>query len=358
MIYYITFLVYYLGGIYNVLSSNKKYVWALFVVFLLWLIFHDGFRWEIATDWDKYYAFFQDCLNSNPEELEVGYVWTNQIVRLMTDDYSIYVLGHAILINVFIFLFIKRYSPYPLFSIFVFYFLMLSYLGMNRQYFAVVICLYSIRFILENKKLPFLISIAIAFLFHKSCIIFLPAYFLNKKFKTSWIVLLLSVSVLISLMGLWDSLIMIVMNFVGDEYMLGKANAYMGRNVRTDVIGMLLGVCKRLIWLFLLLKFNDGIKKKYGYQLIFNIYVVGIAAYLMFNGSLFQIIVDRGIIYYNIMEIVLLAYVITIFKGIVSKFIMCLVLGIYGLIIMGNGFDFYLSYGPDIFIPYRSILFE
>ena len=52
-------------------------------------------------------------------------------------------------------------------------------LNMCRQSLAMSICLFSLPYILDKKMIKFLMCMFLAFLFHKSAILFIPLYFIN-----------------------------------------------------------------------------------------------------------------------------------------------------------------------------------
>ncbi|HCE47565.1 MAG TPA: EpsG family protein, partial [Prevotellaceae bacterium] len=116
----------------------QKYVSRIFFFSLCWLVLHDGLRWFIATDWDVYYRFFRYCLlvKGDAVYFEPGYVLLNKIVRTVTDQYTVFLLLHAVIVYSLIGSTIYKYAAYPLLSLALLYAMMLGYLGMNRQYIA------------------------------------------------------------------------------------------------------------------------------------------------------------------------------------------------------------------------------
>ena len=70
-----------------------------------------------------------------------------------------------------------------------------------RQCLAMCICLCSYRFIQERKLLPFLILVALAFVFHKSSIVFAASYFIYSRKLKYWNIILY---VLIAIVFLLD----------------------------------------------------------------------------------------------------------------------------------------------------------
>lgn len=356
--YTFAFVLLYCLGFYNcIIASEKKKLGACLFIAFFFLVFHDGFRWEIGTDWDNYIRYFSTCLYVDDSEYEIGYVLLNKLLYSISDNYSLLLILHAILIYAAFFYTFKKYSPYPLFSIFMFYCLMLTYLGMNRQYLSLVICYLAIPYIIKRKFIGFAGCIILAYFFHHSAILFIPAYFLCKECDTRFYFSILVVAILISLSGVINKIPITPLYLIDDD-LASKADFYFGAGQEeVNLFSSILGILKRGIWIFLLLKFRASIKKGIGFELFFNLYFISVVLYLLFNGSMFQIIVARGLIYYNLFEVIMLPYLLQVFSNKYSKIIFYTFIALYGLYQMEKGMDYYASFGTDLYRPYKSILF-
>ncbi|MDR2009379.1 MAG: EpsG family protein [Bacteroidales bacterium] len=352
--YLFTFLLLFGVAFYEI-NREKDIKYKPFLIILVgWLIIHDGLRWGIGTDWTPYYKFFQSFLQSGEYQyFEVGYTFLNKLVYFYTDNYSVFLVLHAIIVYGLIAISIYKYSVNPLVTLFIFYCLMLSYLGMNRQYIALAICIFSFQFIFNKKIIPFILCIATAFLFHRSSLIFLPAYFLHRVISPKIIIYTLVVALGISASN--------IINHIpsGFFYLFGhtigqRMEGYygIGENV---FIYSLLGTLKRCFWIFFALIFSKWIKNKDEYYHFFlNLYFLGAILYVIFNNTILQVIVGRGLIYFNIGEIFLIPYLLSIFRQ--RRIALCLV-AVYCAIIIEKGFNTYKEkLGVDIFRPYNSAL--
>ena len=355
--YIFTFSILFFSAFVDVFLKKGKYYLLVCVAILCWFIFHDGFRWGIATDWNSYYNFFTNCLIIDNSGMEVGYVLLNKCIRSITANYSVFLIFHAIVVYSLISKSVIKYSVGPLFSFFLFYCLMLSYLGMNRQYIAFAICIYSYRFIFERKFIAFLLCILFAFLFHKSSIMFFLAYFLNRQFSTKVILSILFFVILISLLGIMNK-IPISFLYLFDESAGDKMAFYLQSDNFTNIYFSILSLIKRSFWVIIAIAYKKGIKNKDEYfDFFFNSYFLGVIIYILLNNTVFQVIISRGLLYYNIAEIFLIPYLLTVFKNGISKFIMFFLIVIYGYLIIEKGFNFYKeNLGIDIFRPYNSVL--
>lgn len=355
--YLFTFFLLFFFAIDDVFLKKGNYKPALIFFAILWLILHDGFRWGVGTDWKAYHDFFINSLEPNAKKFEIGYNLINELVRVFTANYSAFLILHALIVYILISYSIVKYAVNPLFSIFFFYCLMLGYLGMNRQYISFAICIFSYQFIFKRKLIPFLLCIAIAFLFHSSAILFVFAYFLNKKFPTKYIVALLLLFFSISISGIINklplNLFFLLSDSIGEKAIFYKENQFLDTNIIFTVLALL----KRFIWIILGMVFYKQIKNRDSYfDFFFNIYLVGTLIYILFNNTLLQIVVARGVLYYNIGEVFLIPYILTIFKNDITKKLMFALIAAYGFLTIQKSINFYKSdLGVDIFRPYNSV---
>lgn len=120
-------------------------------------------------------------------KFEAGWCYLSYFLSKMFDHHIVlFIVTSGIIVGSHAFL-SWRYSTMPLLSLFLFFFFDYgNSLFVLRQHTAMSICLLTIPLILERKIFKFFLIISIAFLIHKSALIFLGAYFiyplkLNKK---------------------------------------------------------------------------------------------------------------------------------------------------------------------------------
>lgn len=321
------------------------------------LVLQDGLRWEIGTDWNNYYKYFNYCLVFDEQGFEIGYKILNILIRSITDSYSIYLIIYAIIFYAIIFRSTKKYSIDPLLSIVVLYYLTLPYLGMNRQFFAVAICLYSVTYIIQKRPLYFILTIAIASCFHISAVLFSIAYSLKRIYSLKFYLIIIIIACIANLMCI-ASRIESLLPFAG-LFIRNKLDLYTSLGETNTLIGSITGIIKRLIWVILALLVSSSIKGKDrgNFYLFFNIYLMGCCFYLLFNNSIFQIFVSRLTIYFNLFEILLIPYIFKLFKSKPNKAIALIILFCYGVLTLGKGIDSYIPIvGYDIFRPYKAII--
>lgn len=353
----ILFALFAFAEIFSKNNPNKPVVW--FVCFCL-LVFHDGFRWETGTDWIPYYDYFMNCFEPNNQGVfEVGYELLVRSIRLFTEEYSVYLIIHALIFYSLIFVAIRKYSVSPFVSLFLFYCSTLPLLGMNRQFLAVAVCLFSIQFVVQKKTLYFLVAMVVAVLFHKSALIFLIVYFLNKELKPPVYLMLFLIVIVISFSGVINKLPLQLFVLAGDSA-VDRMDEYADKFIYGEQLSLLnsiLGVLKRILWLVILFAFSKYVKNRNQYfTILFNMYFLASLLYIVFNNTILQIVVSRGLSYFSLAEIFIIPYVLTIFKNNVGKICIFFLMLTYSTLMMKKGINSYSKPGEDsIFYPYKGL---
>lgn len=115
-------------------------------------------------------------------DYEFGYQMAQKIVSLFTESFNVWLFIVAFFVYILLGKFIFRYSK-------SFFFSYLLFIGMGffdfslsgiKQTIAIIIILYSYKYILSRNFVKFLTMILFASLFHLSAVVFLPMYFLSK----------------------------------------------------------------------------------------------------------------------------------------------------------------------------------
>lgn len=365
MIYTLYFILFSIFAFLNcfVIKQNRGNIYLLLIISFFLLVFQDGFRWDVGTDWGPYYMYFEQCntVQSDSDEFEIGYVLLNKIINTFTDNYTVFLVVHALLLYFSVFYFIRKISLYPLLSVLLYYAFMNANMGMNRQFLALMVALISVRFILQREIIKFSICIIVGFLFHSSILLFFPAYFLCSKLSMKVILVLLFLGIVISISGVIN-LIPFELLFVFDDRMAFKMDTYTSAGVaNVSLINTILALYSRVIWLVILLifrdKYNDDFECKDKFNLCFNLYLVSIFFYMIFNGSILQIIISRGLIYYGIFAVIAIPYVFTCFKGNANKLIAFSMIVFYAWIMFAKNMNAHIDTVGDIFNPYTNVLF-
>lgn len=355
-IYIITIVIFFLFSNMEISGAgSKKKSIMLFMMFCI-LVAQIGLRWEMGTDWTPYRNHFEQehtwesVLLNVIIGFELGYgifVW---FIHSISDSYTVFLIIHALIFYILIFKANLQLVTYPIFNLLLFYGLMMGLTGSNRQLLALAICLYSLKFAIMKKLMPFLLCMFVAMLFHTSAILFSIYYFLNRDLKKQMIFILLAISIVIGFSSIPLYLFNGIASIFG-ETLSQKAESYSDPSGLGEIDLSALGLLRRMIVLFVgLYLYQPIVQRAATFKIFFNGYLVGLMVYFMFAHSLL-IIVNRGSLYFNVMEAFILASVPIAFKDKPSKKIALVALLLYSII------AFYQSIGayPDLFIPYQGI---
>ena len=145
-------------------------------VFFLYLFFF-CFRGFVGWDIINYYANYQ---YNEHDTFEVGYSVLVDIFRCLDLDFFIFIFIITFLQSFFLFKVLKRYSPYPILSLW----LCISISALNiqietlRHNFLLIIFLYSLEFIKNRDLKSYTMCMLIGVLFHKIAFLLWIVYFL------------------------------------------------------------------------------------------------------------------------------------------------------------------------------------
>lgn len=121
-----------------------------------------------------------------------------------------------------------------------------------------------------------------------------------------------------------------------------------------NLFSMFFSLVRKLIWIGILMLFGKKIENKpSAYYLFFNMYFIGSIIYILFNGTMLQVLVSRAMLYFNIAEIFLVPYVLLLFKQNYGKLAIMLLLSAYVMVNIQKGFANYDD--TDYFEPYKGL---
>ena len=171
-------------------GKEKQYfiILALIPVTLL-----AGLRNEIiGSDTIGYKKYFQNILEINSksiaeERMEIGYIYLNKLIALFTAQPQVLFILVAFFISICIGIFVYKNASDPFLAILFFITLGVFQFTLSgmRQSIAIGITLLAMEFIKKRKLYWFLFAIFIAYAFHKSAILYLPAYFIAYRSLSS-----------------------------------------------------------------------------------------------------------------------------------------------------------------------------
>lgn len=205
--YIILFIITFFS--YLEISNNglKATIKVPYIIICSLLIFLAGIRVAQGADYWPYYRIY---LNINKyitwnkifnADIEVTYALLSKILGYFKMPFFLLLFIYALIsISLKTYTYYK-YSPYPMLSLM--YFFMPNYFfsdcGHIRQAASIALCLFSYQYIEKRKLVKFLLCIFIGYYFHKTTLIFIPAYWIAKfKLSTFNCILIIVFAVLIS----------------------------------------------------------------------------------------------------------------------------------------------------------------
>lgn len=315
-------------------------------------------RWETGTDWESYYAMFSWIkvpFSGVDPNIEFGYWFLNNLSKEIVDSYTFALCVFATVLYGFFYRGIYTLSPYLIFTLFISFCLGFAHIFFVRQNIAICIALYSILHIKERRFFLFILFLFLAFLFHRSALIFLFAYWLwNKSFQTKILIIYIFVGVVIGVLFFKD-LVAFLAQFANTAFSsrvykyleIGTGDNSMAFSTTTLILK---GFINRFFLFSLILYFLNK-KRKTDSVLngLINLYAAGIVIYVVTLPI--SISFARLAIYYDLTQILIVPY---IFKTISSrnvKTVIFLFLSLYYLTrLYSSAFAYY-----DAFVPYKTI---
>lgn len=165
-----------------------------------------GLRYNVGTDYISYQQWFSYYLSHklSLKNDEIGFGVLIKVIQLVTQNPQFLFLIVAIIINIVIMIFIRKHTEFFELGYFLFIVLYFYYSSFNilRQWIAIAIFLYAIRYIYNKNLKKYLLCIFVACTFHKTAIITIPMYFiLNMKLNKKNIIIV-SLTILMLYVGL------------------------------------------------------------------------------------------------------------------------------------------------------------
>ena len=300
-IFILIFVFLAFASYYEIFKLEKKqsvFVWVAGILIVIAV----GFRLHVGADYPVYkmlfsgfaiYTTYGDVLDKalfrpNTEEIEWIFVLINKIVFDFGFPFYIVTFIMALISVSLKFATIYKNVAYPTFAL-LFYFMPIMFFedsGQMRQGLGIAVCVASFKFIKDRNLFMFLLCMYIALGFHKTSIIFLPAYWLvliplNSR-RLFWI---LVISVLCSPLelyrfggSLFTSLTPEDLSSAYTGYMDDK---YYGTQVETGLNDIV-----KLFFIVILIRFDrEGCEEVWWYEYMRNLAVCGLAMFYIFRSN-------------------------------------------------------------------------
>lgn len=158
-----------------------------------------------STSWSQIFSNIWDYLFNGLDIKDPGYLLFEKIFQIFCDNYQIYLIFIATIFTTIMAIWIYKNSADPCFSFILYSVLFYSFYSVtgHRQTIATaLIVFWGYKYIKERKLIKFAILAFIAFLLHKSSIVFIPFYFIaNIPITIPYIIIALIVIATVVFLG-------------------------------------------------------------------------------------------------------------------------------------------------------------
>lgn len=219
-------------------AKDCRFKYCFFLALMVLILFY-GLRYDFGNDyWNYYDIYIASSYDVDAEFIEPGWKLINNLCQPIGFFGMIFLLTAFECYSVFrhIKLYVSR--DYWWLAVFIFCFtfnFLLLGCSMMRQFLAMVILLYSIKYISQRKLIPFLIIVLIAMSIHKTAVIFIPVYIFSVwapdiKRKELIIGFVIGFIILLSLSKAYIEIFQVAAVLFDDEkfsrYLLGDEGSY------------------------------------------------------------------------------------------------------------------------------------
>lgn len=294
-----------------------KHLWICLILFAVF----SGIRWYVGVDYPSYLYDYGQMLRGRYEVrargIELGFLWFSNLCATLRLHYTLYFgLFAAIQIYFILLTFKDKRYLLPLLLVLLimggYYFTLMN--GIRQQ---IVACsfIWSVRYILEKKKIHYLIWIGLAYLMHHSVLLLIPVFFLAYD-KTKWNKTTLNIVLFVAcfVMGsspYWIGKVMIfsdVLSFIGyDNYLEDLTNqaTFRSFNFGPRMI-VVLGT-----YIFCIVHYKK-VSEYFGdhlFDLYFKLFMIGCCGYYLFVNT--TLVFLRPIEYFTIFALPVSTYTLT-----------------------------------------------
>lgn len=357
--YIIIYLLLLILLLYDFSTSkySEKVRLIYFIGFCILLL--SGLRWKTGTDWDNYYYYYRtnfDGTKIGHSGFEFFYELFIRLMYLYTESYSYVLFFTCLIIIICTYKTILKFSPYPIFSIFLLFTYSLNSSGFGyRQDIAIAITTFSVISVYKRNFIQFLILVLIASQFHQSAIIFILAYWIP-KFRWNKRTVLLLIFGIVSLILIFSNITSLAGIYSDsaqdkiDTYTSGDFEDSVGDSSNPYVV-LIRGIFNRLfILIFILIILKIYIKKENVKHIIFffNLYIFGFLIFI--TASPTAVVFIRFTRYFDMFFIILIPLCLYFIPP-KARFNALILLLFYTSI----KFILFLYLDDKIFVPYNSI---
>ena len=219
-----TYIIYYLLILLLVVLGDKQKGRRIVFRILACILFIAivGFRkYTVGVDSESYRELYYAIPNQNYVWIEVGYDWLIRFLDRLHCEYNALYLVSITLTAIPIFFVLEKSKHYAFSAFMIYTMTLVTVMNGMRQCIAVGLFMLACLCITLRKKILFFACMGIALLFHYSCVILFPLYFvLNRKLENKTYIIAYIVSFLFCFINpvAYIAPLADIMNVVGHDY--------------------------------------------------------------------------------------------------------------------------------------------
>ncbi|MBS1571319.1 MAG: EpsG family protein [Bacteroidetes bacterium] len=300
-IFIVIFLFLAFASYYEVFRLEKKQPIFTWIAGIL-MVVAVGFRIGVGADYPVYKQLFTDfsiyvnysdvfdkaLFLKNNLEIEWLFVLINKLVFNFGFPFYIVTFIMALIAMSLKFSAIYQNVEFPALAL-MFYFMPIMFFedsGQMRQGIGIAICVYSFKYIKSREVWKYLVMMYFALAFHKTSIVFLPAYWLVRipmnPTRIFWVLVIALITSPLELYRLGGSLFSsMTPQDISGAYTGYLDDRYYGTEVETGLNDVV-----KLVWIFILIKFDKkGCERVWYYEYMRNLAVFGMALFYFFRAN-------------------------------------------------------------------------
>ncbi len=300
-IFMVIFVFLAFASYYEIFRLQKKqsiFVWIAAILIVIAV----GLRINVGADYPVYKQLFADfsfytsygdvfdkaLFRPNTMDIEWLFVLINKLVFDFGFPFYVVTLIMVIITVSLKFTAIYKNVAFPSLAL-LFYFMPIMFFedsGQMRQGLGIAVCVASFKFIKERNLIMFLLCMYIALGFHKTSIVFLPAYWLVRiPMNTRRIFWVLIIALLSSPFELYrfggDFFGSLTPKDVSEAYTGYLDDRYYGTQVETGLNDIV-----KIIFIGILIRYDkDGCENVWWYEYMRNLAVFGMALFYFFRAN-------------------------------------------------------------------------
>lgn len=300
------------------ISSNKSFKTCFYILLLFW-----GCRGYVGWDWMTYYPMYQiidklwDFSSQSfilvysdevvSEAIEPGFILYTSILKTIFDNYHFFIFVNSLIFLIAIGRFIKKYSNnYALSFLVLFAIYQGLVVDLLRNSLALSIFLYAISFKKKPSIYALILLSLLGILFHKTFILLIPLFFLDKirlPKQIIWLIFILGNVLMLLHIPVANVFVSFITSIFGENLLTQRMLSYATSDIYGSGVGITFGYIFRFIMFCIIMNNYDQIRNNSKLVLILNAYILYAIVYFCMRDV--GIFVERMEILYCFANIIL-----------------------------------------------------